>query len=78
MPKTITISKPKITEVILSKTDEGYVAQPVYVLMTDTDEEVATPKRATFRDKDFTTTQKAKIKAAMDIFISKIKSLEKL
>lgn len=76
--KTINISKPKITEVIFSKTDKGYVAQPVYVLMSDTDEEVSTPSRATFRDKDFTTLQKQKIKAAMDIFISKIKSLEKL
>jgi len=78
MPKTITISKPKITEVILSKTDEGYVAQPVYVLITDKDEEMGTPKRTTFRDADFTTSQKQKIKAAMDIFIQKIKTLEKL
>lgn len=78
MPKTITIEKPKITEVIFSKTDEGLVAQPVYILMTDTNKETGTPKRAIFKNNDFTPAQKAKIKAAMDIFINKIKSLEKL
>ena len=76
--KTINIEKAKITEVILSDTDEGYVAQSVYVLISDKNEKVSTPSRVTFRDEDFTTLQKQKIKAVMDIFISKITSLEKL